>query len=158
MQDVFIFAGNLAENISLGREEIDAKAVELAAGEVNALPFIRRLPEGFDHEIGEGGSTLSAGERQLLSFARALALNPQLLILDEATSNVDPATEGLIQDAILRMADKRTTLIVAHRLSTIRNADRILVMHRGRLVEQGRHEELMSLGGIYYKLNKLSTN
>jgi len=156
MQDVFIFAGNLAENISLGREEIDVKAVELAAGEVNALPFIRRLPEGFNHEIGEGGSTLSAGERQLLSFARALAADPQLLILDEATSNVDPATESLIQDAILRMADKRTTLIVAHRLSTVRNADRILVMHRGRLVEQGRHEELMSLGGIYYKLNKLT--
>jgi ATP-binding cassette subfamily B multidrug efflux pump len=156
MQDVFIFAGNLAENISLGREEIDAEAVELAAGEVNALPFIRRLPEGFNHEISEGGSTLSAGERQLLSFARALALKPQLLILDEATSNVDPATESLIQDAILRMAYKRTTLIVAHRLSTIRNADRILVMHHGRLVEQGRHEELMSLGGIYYKLNKLS--
>jgi ABC-type multidrug transport system fused ATPase/permease subunit len=155
MQDVFIFAGNLAENISLGRKEIDFEAVQKAAGEANALPFIRLLPGGFNHEIGEGGSTFSAGERQLLSFARALALNPPLLILDEATSNVDPATESLIQDAILRIADKRTTLIVAHRLSTIRNADRILVMHHGRIVEQGGHEELMSLGGIYYKLNRL---
>jgi len=155
MQDVFIFAGSLADNISLGGEGIDLKAIELAAKKANALPFIQRLPMGFHQEISEGGSTLSAGERQLLSFARALATNPQVLILDEATSSVDPETERLIQEAISRMAAKRTTLIVAHRLSTIRGADRILVMHHGQIREQGTHEELMTLGGIYYKLNKL---
>ena len=155
MQDVFIFAGNLAENISLGRKDIDARAIEQAARTANALPFIQRLKNGFQHDISEGGGTLSAGERQLLSFARALAADPRVLILDEATSSVDPETERLIQEAISRMAAKRTTLIVAHRISTIRDADRILVMHHGRLREQGTHEELMALGGIYYKLNKL---
>jgi ABC-type multidrug transport system fused ATPase/permease subunit len=156
MQDVFIFAGNLANNISLGHEDIGAKAVESAAAKANALPFIKRLENGFQQEIREGGSNLSTGERQLLSFARALATDPQVLILDEATSSVDPKTERLIQEAIYRVAAKRTTLVVAHRLSTIRAADRILVMHHGRIREQGTHEELISLGGIYYKLNKLS--
>ena len=155
MQDVFIFSGNLGENISLGRKDIDVRSLESAAMEANALSFIERLPSGFQQDIGEGGSTLSAGERQLLSFARALAANPRVLILDEATSNVDPQTERLIQKAISQMAARRTTLIVAHRLSTIRNADRILVMHHGRIVEQGTHEELMSLGHVYYKLNRL---
>ena len=156
MQDVFIFAGNLANNISLGHEDIGAKAVESAAAKANALPFIKRLENGFQQEIREGGSNLSTGERQLLSFARALATDPQVLILDEATSSVDPKTERLIQEAIYRVAAKRTTLVVAHRLSTIQAADRILVMHHGRIREQGTHEELISLGGIYYKLNKLS--
>jgi len=154
MQDVFIFTGNLSDNISLGREDITVKALELAASRANALPFIKRLENGFQQEIGEGGATLSAGERQLLSFARALASDPRVLILDEATSSVDPETERLIQEAISRMAAKRTTLVVAHRLSTIRGADRILVMHKGRIREQGDHETLMSLGGIYYRLNK----
>jgi ABC-type multidrug transport system fused ATPase/permease subunit len=155
MQDVFIFGGKLADNISLGRKVVDLRLVERAAGQANAHAFIERLPDGYEEKLGEGGSTLSAGQRQLLSFARALAADPPLLILDEATSSVDPSTEKLIKEAIARMAANRTTLVVAHRLSTIMDADRILVMHQGRIVEQGIHGELMALGGIYFRLNKL---
>jgi ABC-type multidrug transport system fused ATPase/permease subunit len=154
MQDVFIFAGSLKENISLGRDEVGREVMERALTQANADRFIRRLPNGMDQEIGEGGSTLSGGERQLLSFGRSLAYDPKILILDEATSSVDPETERLIQEAISRITERRTTLVVAHRLSTIRKADRILVMHHGRMREQGTHEELMALGGIYYKLNR----
>ncbi|MBW1868985.1 MAG: ABC transporter ATP-binding protein [Deltaproteobacteria bacterium] len=157
MQDVFIFAGKLGDNISLGREELNSEAIGRAAETANALSFIERLPGGFTQELGEGGASLSAGERQLLSFARALANNPRLLILDEATSSVDPETERLIQEAISQMAQKRTTLIVAHRLSTIRKVDRILVMHHGRIREQGTHKELMDLGGIYFRLNRVKS-
>jgi len=154
MQDVFIFSGRLEENISLGRSDILPEQIALAAKHANADPVIQRLPSGYDQEIGERGSNLSTGERQLLSFARALASDPKVLILDEATSSVDPGTEQLIQEAIFEMTQKRTTLVVAHRLSTIRSADRILVMHHGRIVEEGKHEELMARRGIYYKLNR----
>ena len=154
MQDVFIFAGSLRENISLGRDEVSGEVMDRALTQANADRFIQRLPNGLDQEIGEGGSTLSAGERQLLSFGRSLAYEPKVLILDEATSSVDPETERLIQEAISRITETRTTLVVAHRLSTIRKASRILVMHHGRIHEQGTHGELMSLGGIYYKLNR----
>jgi ABC-type multidrug transport system fused ATPase/permease subunit len=154
MQDVFIFSGNLMDNISLGQNDISREAIVEAAREANAYPFIKKLPNGLQQEIGEGGSNISGGERQLLSFARALAYNPKVLILDEATSSVDPETERLIQEAILKMTKKRTTLVVAHRLSTIRKADRILVMHRGRIREQGTHEALLALGGIYSKLHR----
>ena len=154
MQDVFIFSGSLADNILLGKDGEGSGTLEQAVRQANANKLIQRLPGGVDHEIGEEGANVSAGERQLLSFARALAHVPKLLILDEATSSVDPETERLIQEAISKITKKRTTLVVAHRLSTIRNADRILVMHHGRIREQGTHDELMSLQGIYYKLNR----
>jgi ATP-binding cassette, subfamily B, multidrug efflux pump len=154
MQDVFIFSGTLKDNILLGEDGRIPDTLEEAIREANAHTFIQKLPEGIHQRLGEEGSNLSAGERQLLSFARALAYDPKVLILDEATSSVDPETERLIQEAILAMSRKRTTLVVAHRLSTIRRADRILVMHHGRVREQGTHEELMALGGIYYKLNR----
>ena len=155
MQDVFIFAGTVEDNIKMGRRNMPAHLLEAALDQSNARPFIERLPHGMGQELGEGGVTLSAGERQLLSFARVLAQAPTLLILDEATSSVDPETERLIQEAVGRMASRRTTMVVAHRLSTIRKADTILVMHKGRFVEQGTHEELMAVGGVYYTLNRL---
>lgn len=154
MQDVFIFSGTVRDNILLGEDGRIPAKLEKAVRDANAAAFISKLPRGLEQELGEEGSNLSAGERQLLSFARALAYDPKVLILDEATSSVDPETERLIQEAILTMAKRRTTLIIAHRLSTIRSADRILVMHHGRVREQGTHEELMALGGVYYKLNR----
>jgi ATP-binding cassette subfamily B multidrug efflux pump len=154
MQDVFIFSGTVEDNILLGQDDQGQASLHQAVVQANADQLIRRLPAGFRQEVGEEGSNISAGERQLLSFARALAHDPKLLILDEATSSIDPETERLIQEAIFKMTEKRTTLVVAHRLSTIRNADRILVMHHGRIREQGSHDELIALKGIYYKLNR----
>ncbi len=154
MQDVFIFAGTVSENISLGREGLGSDAVIRAAQTANALGFIEKLENGFEQELGEQGASLSGGQRQLLSFARALVSDPQLLILDEATSSVDPETERLIQTAISEMSKMRTTLVVAHRLSTVRDADRIMVMHHGRIREQGSHEALMAMKGLYYRLTR----
>ncbi len=153
-QDVFLFSGDISGNITLGSEVSEARAEE-AAGYVNARRFIDRLPGGMKHPVAEGGSTLSAGERQLLSFARAVAFQPEILVLDEATSSIDTETEHLVQKAISRLMKERTSIVIAHRLSTIRNADQILVMHKGEIREQGRHEELISRRGIYARLYQL---
>ncbi|MEW6300023.1 MAG: ABC transporter ATP-binding protein [Thermodesulfobacteriota bacterium] len=155
LQDVFLFAGDVATNITLGRADITPAALEQAARHVNADRFIRALPRGYAEPLRERGSNLSAGQRQLLSFARALAYDPVILVLDEATSSVDPETELLIQDALAKLMAGRTTLVIAHRLSTIQNADRILVMHKGQLREVGTHQELMARRGIYWRLCRL---
>lgn len=152
MQDVFLFAGDVAGNIGLHAERIDRAAIEEAARIVGADPFIRRLPGGYDEPVVERGLSLSAGQRQLISFARAMAYDPEILILDEATASVDAETEAALQNAVRAVATGRTTLIVAHRLATVRDADRIVVMHRGRIVEQGSHEELLARGGHYRRL------
>src|SRR5215510_14912768 len=155
LQDVFLFVGDVATNVSLGRDEISQAEVERAARYVNADRFIQRLPRGYTEHLRERGSNLSAGQRQLLSFARALAYDPTILILDEATSSVDPETELLVQDALTKLMAGRTTLVIAHRLSTIQNADRILVMHKGQLREMGTHQELIERQGIYWRLYRL---
>jgi ATP-binding cassette subfamily B protein len=155
LQDVFLFSGTLGGNIRLGAERIDDERVRWAAREVHALPFIERHPEGFATRVRERGAGLSVGEKQLVAFARALAFDPRILILDEATSSIDTETEQLIQSALARLLRGRTSLVIAHRLSTIQRADRILVMHKGRVREQGTHQELLALRGIYYRLYQL---
>jgi ATP-binding cassette, subfamily B, multidrug efflux pump len=155
MQDVFIFAGDIAENISLGDKKITKEMLEDITKQANSYTFINKLPDGIYHEIKEGGSTISAGERQLIALSRALAYRPRLLILDEATSSIDPETERYIQSSVFALSKKQTTLIVAHRPSTIRQADVILVINQGRIVEQGTHDELISKGNIYFKLTRL---
>ncbi len=155
LQDPYLFTGTLAENIRLGTEGIHDDAVEAAAEQVNLMDFIRTLPEGFGHSIRERGSGLSTGQKQLISFARALAHNPRYLILDEATSSVDTETEFRVRDALNRMVEGRTSIVIAHRLSTIQRADRILVMHKGKLREGGTHQELLAQRGIYWKLYQL---
>ena len=155
MQDTFLFAGSIEENIRLGSLKADGDRMEQVARIVNAEAFIKRLPDGYRTLVGEGGETLSAGEMQLLAFARALYLDPRILMLDEATSHVDPETERLIQEGLARLLKGRTALVVAHRLSTIEHADRIVVLHRGKVREIGRHEDLMAQQGLYYRLYQL---
>ncbi len=155
LQDVFLFAGSVEENIRLGERALTRERVEEAARAVNADRFIRSLPGGFGAPVLERGAALSTGERQLLSFARALAFDPRILILDEATSSVDAETEQLIRDGLLRLMKGRTCLVVAHRLSTVQHADRILVLHRGRVREEGTHAELLRQDGLYRKLHRL---
>lgn len=155
LQDPFLFSGTVGGNIRLGSSWIEDKDVERAAEEVNLADFIRTLPGGFQEEVRERGSTLSTGQKQLISFARALAHNPQILILDEATSSVDTETEFRVRDALSRMVEGRTSLIIAHRLSTVQRADKIIVMHKGRVREMGTHQQLLAQRGIYYKLYQL---
>jgi ATP-binding cassette subfamily B protein len=152
LQDVFLFSGSIGANIRLGESAIDDARLRQAAGEVHALPFIERLPEGFDTPVRERGAGLSVGQKQLIAFARALAFDPSILILDEATSSIDTETEQLIQKALDRLLAGRTSIVIAHRLSTIQKADRILVMHKGEIRELGTHQELLAQRGIYYRL------
>ena len=154
-QDVFIFTGDIKSNISLNNEAISPDDVRRAAEIVNADPFIQKLPHGYNEPVTERGSTLSAGQRQLLSFARTLAYDPKILVLDEATANIDTETETLITQALARLMDGRTTIMVAHRLSTIQHADKIIVMHHGEIKESGTHQELLAKDGLYKKLYEL---
>ncbi len=155
LQDPFLFTGTIETNIRLGTPDIDRGTVERAVEEIGLGDFVRSLPDGVASSVNERGSTLSVGQRQLINFARALAHNPRFLILDEATSSVDTKTELLIREALNRLLSGRTALVIAHRLSTIQHADRILVFHKGRLREQGAHQELLAERGIYYRLYQL---
>jgi ABC-type multidrug transport system fused ATPase/permease subunit len=155
LQDVFLFAGDLAYNVGLGRPEIGPAEIEAAARTAHADRVVARLPDGWGQQVRERGVNFSAGERQLLSFARALAQKPEILLLDEATSSVDTETEALIQDALHELVRGKTSIVVAHRLSTIQDVDRILVLHHGELREQGTHEELLARRGLYWRLYQL---
>jgi ATP-binding cassette subfamily B protein len=155
LQDPFLFSGTVAGNIRLGSHWIADQEVENAAEQVNVADFIRSLPGGFAEEVRERGSTLSTGQKQLISFARALAHNPKILILDEATSSVDTETEFKVREALTRMVEGRTSIIIAHRLSTIQRADKIIVMHKGQVREIGTHQQLLANRGIYWKLYQL---
>ena len=152
LQDVFLFSGSVASNIRLGASEIDDERLRWAAAEVHALEFVERMEGGFESELQERGAGLSVGQKQLIAFARALAFDPRILILDEATSSIDTETEQLIQLALDRLLVGRTSLVIAHRLSTIQRADRIVVLHKGRVREQGTHQELLAERGIYHRL------
>jgi ATP-binding cassette subfamily B protein len=155
LQDVFLFSGTVEGNIRLGRDDITSEQVVQAAREVRADRFIERLPFAYQSEVKERGAGLSVGQKQLISFARALAFDPALLILDEATSSIDTETEQLIQQAIEMVMRDRTSIVVAHRLSTIQRANRIIVMHHGEIRELGTHQELLAQRGLYWKLYRL---
>jgi ATP-binding cassette subfamily B protein len=155
LQDPFLFTGTIESNVRLGTAGISRQDVERALEEIGLGDFVKSLPQGAGTEVSERGSTLSVGQRQLISFARSLAHNPRFLILDEATSSVDTKTELLIREALDQLLSGRTALVIAHRLSTIQHADRILVFHKGRLREQGAHQELLAQRGIYYRLYQL---
>jgi ABC-type multidrug transport system fused ATPase/permease subunit len=155
LQEIYLFPGTVLENLRVLDEGIPRESVYRAAEAVKADGFIRALPEGYDSELAERGANLSLGERQLLSFARALAFEPEILILDEATSSVDPETESRIQESLERLLEGRTAVIVAHRLSTVRKVDRILVIDGGRIAEEGTHAELYARGGLYRDLYDL---
>lgn len=152
LQDVFLFSGSIADNIRLGNDHISIDTVRWAAHQVSAHEFIEKLPDTYDTPVKERGVTLSMGQKQLISFARALVINPRILILDEATSSVDTETELLIQEALTTLMQQRTSLIIAHRLSTIKHVDKIIVMHKGSIREMGTHEELLEQKGLYYQL------
>lgn len=155
LQDVFLFSGDIEKNITLGNESITKEAINSAIDKTGLRNFINSLPDGIYHKVNERGSTFSTGQRQLISFARALAHNPKILILDEATSNIDTTTEILIQEAIKKLIEGRTSIVIAHRLSTIQNCDKIIVMHKGEIKEMGSHQELLDKRGLYYKLYEL---
>lgn len=155
LQDPFLFSGTVADNIRLGTHWITDSSIENAAEQVNVADFIRSLPGGFGEEVKERGSTLSTGQKQLISFARALAHNPKILILDEATSSVDTETEFRVRDALTRLVEGRTSIMIAHRLSTVQRANKIIVMHKGKVREIGTHQQLLANRGIYWKLYQL---
>jgi ABC-type multidrug transport system fused ATPase/permease subunit len=152
LQDPFLFNGSVAENIRFGRLEATDEEVEATAKAVGAHDFILNLRHGYDTSVEEGGLLLSVGQRQLISFARALLADPRILILDEATSSVDTQTERVIQQALATLLHGRTSFVIAHRLSTVVNADRIVVIQNGRIIEQGSHSKLLARGGVYYQL------
>jgi ATP-binding cassette subfamily B protein len=155
LQDPFLFTGTIGQNIRLGSRWITDGMMDRAAEDVNIADFIHALPNGYNEPVQERGNTLSTGQKQLISFARALAHNPKILILDEATSSVDTETEMRVREALTKLVEGRTSLVIAHRLSTIQRADKIIVMHKGRVREFGTHQQLLSQRGVYYKLYQL---